>query len=258
MSHERDTERDTARTVERDRQNEAPARGIEHNLPADRERFILAAIARSERSHQEYARHLFGLTFPKRDITPPDLLPRLERDVEIYKSIEGLSHARWEQAHDIKQRIGILQEMEDRIAADQGRPSHTVIATSRRDMPAKRVLAATSIPIDYWMDAEDLKGKSQQDIESYGKLRTMLIDPRTVMKQPLHTVFVIMAEEIFHAYQFDVLERPSAHPVTEVAIDRRAYWSWARQHHARFAYHEDPIEIDAKVAAEYEKQRLFG
>jgi hypothetical protein len=77
------------------------------------------------------------------------------------------------------------------------------------------------------------------------------------MNESLKNVFTYMAKEIFNAFQHDVLERPSAYSLQQVSLQRRAYWAWGDENKARLSLKDQPFEIDAKIAVDYARVRLF-
>jgi len=182
---------------------------------------------------------------------PKNLEERYQRDAAIFKGMDGLKPDVWERA-SLHERAATLKETERLLAADQGRQVYRVFGLFTQTMPGESDAESFTYglarpPEAEWIQGMDLKGKSHEQLNDMikdRKERVIYIDNHTLEQSAAFSVRVL-AEESFHAYQLEVLDRPNAHPEVDAAV--REFWKKGRDEFHSFSYEDQPLEQHASA-----------
>ena len=198
---------------------------------------------------------------------PKDLEERFQRDLAIFKGFEGFKPDVWDNAK-MHEQVAVLKEAERQLAADQGRPGYRVFALrnehikkhlkKHHDNPGALTLGLVQPPRGEWIEATQLKGKDHEQLKEMildRKERVIYIND-VVFYLPVKDSVRILAEESFHAYQREVLDRPNAHP--EVNESVREFWKKGRDNFRSYSYEDQPMELHAKAYAARLQKELMG
>jgi hypothetical protein len=251
MNREHDDELAKQRTMESTRALEELRNFDVHDHGGIAAVFIERIIRRTELERLAYGK------LPPDSVEPASLDRRVERDVEIYKSIDGWKTENWDKANSPQLRMELLRETERRLSIDQGRPTRHVYSDSLESSPLHQdYKVSANVPGPFWSDGTELKSELPAEIAVDNKVNLIWVSAK-VLSESRESMFCTIAEAIFYAYELDVVDFPGRHPawskyeilaLQAKEVERTPGWDWGEPPH---------MTRLAMVEADYQMMKCF-